>query len=266
MGLVTGEGDDYAILTDIEGIEDNYGDMDFKVAGTTEGITALQMDTKLRGISLDILAKALNQAREACLFILETMQQTISSSRPEVSRYAPRMHKMMIDPDKIGAVIGTGGKTIRSIIEKTTATVDIENDGTVLIGSSDEAAAQKAISIIESLTKDVEIGTTYTGKVTRLMPFGAFVEVLPGKDGMVHISELADYRVDKVEDVVKVGDELTVKVIDIDNMGKVRLSRRAVYEKPSEMSRDQISDTVSGDYPFKSQRAAHSPHHQPAQE
>ena len=266
MGLVTGENDNYAILTDIEGVEDAYGDMDFKVAGTTEGITALQMDIKLKSITLDILGKALDQAREARLFILEKMQQTISASRPEVSRYAPRIHKIMIDPDKIGAVIGTGGKTIRSIIEKTKATVDIENDGTVLIGSSDEAAAQKAISIIESLTKDVEIGTTYTGKVTRLMPFGAFVEVLPGKDGMVHISELADYRVDKVEDVVKVGDELTVKVIDIDNMGKVRLSRRAVYEKPSEMSRDQISDTVSGDYPFKSQRAAHSPHHQPAQE
>ncbi len=263
MGLITGENGNYAILTDIEGVEDAYGDMDFKVAGTTEGITALQLDIKLKSINLDILGKALNQAREARLFILEKMQQTISSSRPEISRYAPRIHKIMIDPDKIGAVIGTGGKTIRSIIEETKATVDIENDGTVLIGSSDEAAAQKAISIIESLTKDVEIGSTYTGKVTRLMPFGAFVEIIPGKDGMVHISELADYRVDKVEDIVKVGDELTVKVIDIDNMGKIRLSRRAVFEKLSETSEAQDRDTSAGDYPFKRQHDVRSPYTPP---
>jgi len=251
MGLVTGDNGNYAVLTDIEGIEDAYGDMDFKVAGTTEGITALQLDIKLKGVDLEILGKALEQAREARLFILGVMQQTISSSRPEVSRYAPRVYKMMIDPDKIGAVIGTGGKTIRSIIDETKTTIDIENDGTVLIGSLDEAATQKAISIIEGLTKDVEVGAIYTGKVTRLMTFGAFVEVLPGKEGLVHISELADYRVDKVEDIVKVGDEITVKVIDIDTMGKIKLSRRAVFEKLSEVSGAKLRDSLSTDYPFK---------------
>ena len=263
MGLVTGENDEYAILTDIEGAEDAYGDMDFKVAGTTEGITALQLDIKLRGISLEIIEKTLNQAREARLFILEAMQQPISSSRPEISRYAPRMHKLMVNPDKIGAIIGTGGKTIRSIIEETKTTIDIENDGTVLIGSDDEAAAQRAIEIIEGLTKDVEVGSIYTGKVTRLMTFGAFVEILPGKDGMVHISELADYRVSSVEDVVKVGDEITVKVIDIDSMGKVRLSRRAVSEKLSQVTEAKVSDSLSADYPFKKQNPVRSPHPRP---
>ncbi len=263
MGLVTGENDEYAILTDIEGAEDAYGDMDFKVAGTTEGITALQLDIKLKGISLEIIEKTLNQAREARLFILEAMQQTISSSRPEISRYAPRMHKLMVNPDKIGAIIGTGGKTIRSIIEETKTTIDIENDGTVLIGSDDEAAAQRAIEIIEGLTKDVEVGSIYTGKVTRLMTFGAFVEILPGKDGMVHISELADYRVSSVEDVVKVGDEITVKVIDIDSMGKVRLSRRAVSEKLSQVTEAKVSDSLSADYPFKKQNPVRSPHPRP---
>ena len=251
MGLITGDNDNYAILTDIEGVEDAYGDMDFKVAGTAEGITALQLDIKLKGVNPEILKQALNQAREARLFILEKMRQTISSSRSEFSPYAPRVHKLMIDPDKIGAVIGTGGKTIRSIIEETKATIDIGNDGTVLIGSLDETAAQKAISIIESLTKDVEVDSIYTGKVVRLMPFGAFVEILPGKEGMVHISELADYRVDKVEDIVTLGDEITVKVIDIDNMGKVRLSRRAVFEKPDQKISTQVEDSSSKDYPFK---------------
>jgi len=259
MGLITGDNDNYAILTDIEGVEDAYGDMDFKVAGTTEGITALQLDIKLKGINSEILRQALHQAREARLFILEKMQQTISSSRSEFSPYAPRVHKLKIDPDKIGAVIGTGGKTIRSIIDETKTTIDIENDGTVLIGSPDEAAAQKAIDIIESLTKDVEVNSIYTGKVTRLMTFGAFVEILPGKEGMVHISELADYRVDKVEDIVKVGDEITVKVIDIDNMGKVRLSRRAVFEKLDRVGGTQVRDSSSKDYPFK-KRMNHSSH------
>ncbi|MFC2016793.1 polyribonucleotide nucleotidyltransferase [Chloroflexota bacterium] len=259
MGLVVGDNGDCAILTDIEGIEDNYGDMDFKVAGTTEGITALQMDTKLKGVSLEILGKALNQAREARLFILETMRQTISSSRPEVSHYAPRMYKMMIDPDKIGSVIGTGGKTIRSIIEETKTTIDIQNDGTVLVGSPDEEAARKAIGIIENLTKDVEVGTIYTGKVARVMTFGAFVEILPGKEGLVHISELADYRVAKVEDIVKVGDEVMVKVTEIDNQGRINLSRRAVLDQPSQAPGAEAKDSLSTDYPFKRQGEAHSP-------
>ncbi len=263
MGLVTDEKGGNVILTDIEGIEDNYGDMDFKVAGTTEGITALQMDTKLRGISLEIVEKALNQAREARLFILDAMNQTISSSRPEVSRYAPRMHKITIDPDKIGSVIGTGGKTIRSIIDETKTTIDIDNDGTVLIGSPDEEAARKAIKIIEELTKDIEVGGIYTGKVTRLMSFGAFVEILPGKEGLVHISELADHRVDKVEDVVKVGDEITVQVTEIDNMGRVNLSRRAVFKKLSQVPGAGVGDSLSGDYPFKKRREVHSSPHPP---
>ena len=258
MGLVTRDNGDYVILTDIEGIEDNYGDMDFKIAGTTEGITALQMDTKLKGISLEILEKALNQAKEARLFILDVMQQTISSSRPEVSRYAPRMYKIMIDPDKIGSVIGTGGKTIRSIIEETKTTIDINNDGTVLIGSSDEEATRKAIEIIEGLTKEVEVGSIYTGKVTRLLNFGVMVEILPGKEGLVHISELADYRVAKVEDIVKVGDEITVKVIDIDNQGRINLSRRATFEKLSQVSGARVKDSLSTDYPFKKQREVRS--------
>ncbi|MFC1903869.1 polyribonucleotide nucleotidyltransferase [Chloroflexota bacterium] len=234
MGLVTGDDGKYVTLTDIEGFEDAFGDMDFKVAGTTEGITALQMDIKLKGVSLEIIEKIIAQSHEARFFILDKMNQTISASRPEVSRYAPRMYKMMIDQDKIGSVIGSGGKTIRSIIEETKTTIDINNDGLVLIGSPDEEAARKAMAIIEGLTKEIEIGTVYTGKVTRIFDFGAMVEILPGKEGLVHISELADYRVGKVEDVVKVGDEVTVKAINIDNMGRVNLSRRAMLENSSD--------------------------------
>jgi len=254
MGLITSEKGNYAILTDIEGVEDAYGDMDFKVAGTTEGITALQMDIKLKSIDLEILEKALFQAREARLFILEVMGQTINASRPELSRYAPQMIKITIDPDKIGSVIGAGGKTIRSIIEQTKATIDIGNDGTVIIGSPDKEAAQRAIEIIEALTKEVEVGSIYTGKVTRLMNFGAMVEILPGKEGLVHVSELAEHRVSRVEDEVKVGDEITVKVIEIDNMGRVNLSRRAVFEKPSREPGDRVNDSRNADYPFRTQR------------
>jgi polyribonucleotide nucleotidyltransferase len=187
------------------------------------------------------------------------MKQSIGTSRPEVSRYAPRMHKITIDPDKIGAVIGSGGKTIRAIIEETKTTIDISNDGTVLIGATDASAADKAIKIIEDLTKDVEVGDIYTGKVVRLMTFGAFVEILPGKDGLVHISELADYRVERVEDIVKVGDEITVKVIAIDNQGKVNLSRRALSENLSQSSDAKVGDSLSADYPFRSQRGTSSP-------
>jgi len=243
MGLVTGDDDKFVVLTDIEGLEDFNGDMDFKIAGTSEGITAIQMDTKLKGLSLEIVEKTLAQGREARLFILDKMNETISSSRSEVSPYAPRMTKIKIDPSKIGAVIGTGGKTIRSIIESTKASIDVSDDGTVVIGSPDMEATQKAIAIIEGLTKEVEVGTVYTGKVTRILDFGAMVEVLPGKEGLVHISELADYRVGKVEDVVKIGDEVMVKVINIDNMGRVNLSKRAVFAKEE--------DSPSADYPFK---------------
>jgi len=259
MGLVTGDKGDYAILTDIQGFEDAYGDMDFKVAGTADGITAIQLDTKLKGISLEIIEKTLSQARDARLSILETMNQTINSSRSGLSRYAPRMYKMMIDPEKIGAVIGTGGKTIRSIIDETKATINVENDGTVIIGSPDEEAARKAIEIIENLTKEVEVGSIYTGKVMRILDFGAFVEILPGKEGLVHISELADYRVSKVEDVVKVGDEITVKVIDIDHLGRINLSRRVVFEKQSQVPGARVEEPLSPDYPFRKQSEARPP-------
>jgi polyribonucleotide nucleotidyltransferase len=251
MGLVTGDDGKYVVLTDIQGIEDNYGDMDFKIAGTANGITAMQMDTKLKGVSLEVVAKTLPQARQARLFILEKMQQTISASRPELSKYAPRMYKITIDPDKIGAVIGTGGKTIRSIIEQTKTTIDIDNDGTVIIGSPNEEAARKAIDIIESLTKEVEVGAVYTGKVSRILNFGAMVEIAPGKDGLVHISELADYRVARVEDEVKIGDEVTVKVIGIDDMGRVNLSRRAVFDKSAQATGAGTQSSPSKDYPFK---------------
>lgn len=232
MGLITGENDEYVVLTDIEGLEDAFGDMDFKIAGTTEGVTAIQMDTKLKGVSLEVIERIIEQSKAARSLILSKMEEAITVSRPEVSRYAPRMHKIMIDPDKIGAVIGSGGKTIRSIIEETKTTIDVQNDGTVVIGATDETAVQKAIEIIEGLTKEIEIGSIYTGKVTRLLAFGAFVEILPGKEGMVHISELANYRVPTIEDEVAVGDEITVMVIKNDD-GKIGLSRKAVSEKSS---------------------------------
>ena len=243
MGLVTGNDEDYVVLTDIVGMEDAYGDMDFKAAGTTRGITALQLDIKLRRIDYGIMAEALSQAREARLEILGKMSLTISASRSELSPYAPRMYKMTIDQGKIGAVIGPGGKVIRSIIDETKTTIDIKNDGTVIVGSPNEEAAQKAIKIIENLTKEVEQGEIYTGKVTRLFNFGAMVEILPGKEGLVHISELADYHVPQVEDVVKVGDEVMVKVIGIDNSGRINLSCKAVSEGPSRLPGARIRNS-----------------------
>jgi polyribonucleotide nucleotidyltransferase len=235
MGLVMGKNNEYALLTDIQGIEDALGDMDFKVAGTADGITALQMDIKAKSIEYAIIEKGLNQAKEARLFILDKMKETISTSRPEISRYAPRLTKITVDPDKIRHVIGPGGKTIRSITSETKVTIDIDNDGTILIGSPSEEATQKAIKIIEELTRDVEVNSIYNGRVTRVTNFGAFVEILPGKEGLVHISELADYRAPSVEDVVKVGDEITVMVTEIDRMGRINLSRRAVLQKLSQV-------------------------------
>jgi len=256
MGLVTGEGGDYVILTDIEGMEDAYGDMDFKVAGTSQGITALQLDIKLKGVNEKILAEALEQARLARLEILGKMGQTISTSRSELSPYAPRMYEMTIDPNKIGSVIGPGGRTIRSIIDETKATIDVKSDGTIIIGSSTEEAAQKAIKIIEDLTREAKLGDIYTGKVTRLLNFGAMVEVLPGREGLVHISELADYHVAKVEDVVKVGDEIMVKVIEIDSQGRINLSRRAVLEGLSRLPGARVRDTLAPKYQGHNSRDA----------
>lgn len=229
MGLVS-EGDRYVVLTDIQGIEDALGDMDFKVTGTRTGITALQMDIKIRGLSYEILEKALAQAREGRLHILDKMLETISEPRPNLSPYAPRIITMQIDPEKIGKVIGPGGKTIRAIQEETGVRIDIEEDGTVFIASADGEASERAIQMVAQLTEEAEVGKIYTGKVVRTTDFGAFVEILPGTDGMVHISQLADYRVPSVEDVVRVGDEIMVMVIDIDSDGKIRLSRQAVLE------------------------------------
>lgn len=229
MGLIT-EGDRYAVLTDIQGIEDALGDMDFKVAGTRNGITALQMDIKIRGLKYEVLEKALAQAREGRLFILDRMLETIREPRPSLSPYAPRIITIQIDPEKIGKVIGPGGKTIRAIQDETNVKIDIEEDGTVYIASADGEASERAVQMVEALTEEAQIGKIYTGRVVRTTEFGAFVEILPGTDGMVHISQLADYRVPSVEDVVRVGDEIMVMVIDIDNEGKIRLSRQAVLE------------------------------------
>jgi polyribonucleotide nucleotidyltransferase len=245
MGLVTGEDRDHVVLTDIVGMEDAYGDMDFKVAGTARGLTALQLDIKLQGLDYGILAEALSQAREARLEILGKMALAISASRSELSPYAPRMYEITIDPSKIGSVIGPGGKVIRSIINETKTTIDVKNSGTVIVGSQSEEAAQKAIKMIEDLTREVEQGEVYTGKVTRLFNFGAMVEILPGKEGLVHISELANYHVPEVEDVVKVGDEIMVKVIGIDNSGRINLSRKAVFEGLSNLPGARVSDSAA---------------------
>jgi polyribonucleotide nucleotidyltransferase len=230
MGLVS-EGDRYAVLTDIAGQEDHYGDMDFKVAGSREGITALQMDIKIKGLRRDILERALEQAREGRFHILEKMSSALSSPRPNISRYAPRIFTIQIPRDRIRDVIGSGGKTIRSIIEATGCKIDVEDSGKVSITSADEAAAMKAIEIIESLTQEPEIGKVYTGKVRRVEAYGAFVEILPGQDGLVHISELAPYRVRQTTDVVKEGDEVTVKIIAVDPTGKIKLSRKQAMTK-----------------------------------
>jgi polyribonucleotide nucleotidyltransferase len=236
MGLLK-DGDDFAILTDIQGMEDHYGDMDFKVAGTKDGITAIQMDIKIKGINKEILKQALAQAREGRLFILGKMAEAIVEPRKELSPFAPRIITFEIDPDRIRDVIGPGGKMIRKIVEETGAEIDIEDDGRVFIAAVDVNAGTKAEEMIKRLTSDVEVGALYMGKVTRLMNFGAFVEVLPGKEGLVHISQLAKERVAKVEDVVNVGDEIMVKVVEIDKQGRVNLSRKAVLvgdEQPVE--------------------------------
>ncbi len=230
MGLVS-DGDRFAILTDIAGQEDHYGDMDFKVAGTREGITALQMDIKIKGLRREIVERALEQARVGRLHILERMAAALDKPRANISRYAPRIFTMQIPRDRIRDVIGSGGKTIRSIIEATGCKIDVEDSGKVSIASSDEAAALKAIEIIEGLTQEPEIGKIYRGKVRRVEAYGAFVEILPGQDGLVHISELAPYRVRQTTDVVKEGDEVTVKIIAVDPMGKIKLSRKQALSK-----------------------------------
>ncbi|WP_148867127.1 polyribonucleotide nucleotidyltransferase [Thermosediminibacter litoriperuensis] len=228
MGLIK-QDDKVTILSDIQGIEDFLGDMDFKVAGTSRGITAIQMDIKIKGIDAEILKNALEQAREGRLFILEKMLATISSPRPELSPYAPRIFTTVIDPDKIREVIGPGGKMINKIIAETGVKIDIEDDGRIYIAAPNEVAGEKALDMIKNITQDVEVGKIYLGKVLRITNFGAFVEILPGKEGLVHISKLAKGRVKKVEDVVKIGDEILVKVTDIDKQGRINLSHKDVF-------------------------------------
>ena len=226
MGLVK-EGDNYIILTDIAGVEDHYGDMDFKVAGTREGITALQMDIKIDGISKAIMEQALAQARQARMTILDVMDTTLAKPRANISSFAPRIFTIRINKDKIREVIGPGGKMIRSIIERTGCKIDVEDDGRIHIASVDEGSAKKAIEIIQEITAEAEPGKTYLGKVTRIANFGAFVEILPGLEGLLHISELAEHRVKEVQDEISEGEEILVKVIEVDG-DRVRLSRKAV--------------------------------------
>src|SRR5712692_8153795 len=230
MGLVTREGK-FAVLTDIQGVEDNLGDMDFKVAGTKDGITALQMDIKVQGLTHEILAQALEQAREARLFVLDKMLAVLPKPRTEMSDYAPRITTILINPDKIRDIIGPGGKMIRKITEETGAQIDVEDDGRVFIAAVDQEAGKKAIDWIKSLTDEVEVGKIYKGKVVRIMPFGAFVEVLPNQDGLVHISKLTDHRVERVEEVMNVGDEIVVKAVEVDSQGRLNLSRQAAIEE-----------------------------------
>ncbi|MBQ6229965.1 MAG: polyribonucleotide nucleotidyltransferase [Eubacterium sp.] len=225
-GLVTGEtDDDYVVLTDIQGLEDFFGDMDFKVAGTKEGITAIQMDIKIHGLTPDIIREAIRRTREARVYILdEVMLKCIPAPRPEVNDYAPKIEMMTVDPEKIGEIIGQKGKTINAIIDETGVKIDIDDDGKVSICGVDKAGIAKAIEIIHSIVDPIEVGKTYTGKVVRIMPFGAFVELSPNKDGMIHISKLDTKRVAKVEDVVNIGDVVRVKVLEVDRMGKISLS------------------------------------------
>ncbi len=233
VGLVTGEtDDDYLVLTDIQGLEDFFGDMDFKVAGTHKGITAIQMDIKIHGLTEQIIREAIARTREARVYILDqVMAPVISEPRKEVSPYAPKIRQIMINPEKIGDVIGKQGKVINKIIEDTGVQIDIEDDGSVSVCGTDAAMIDKAVKIIETIVNDVEPGQIFTGKVVRIINIGAFVELAPGKDGMIHISKLSQKRVAKVEDVVKVGDEVTVKVLEVDKMGRINLSMKDVEQK-----------------------------------
>jgi polyribonucleotide nucleotidyltransferase len=230
MGLVYEDGN-YAILTDILGSEDHLGDMDFKVAGTRRGITALQMDIKISGISKDLMKQALEQAREGRLFILDKMAEVINAPAQNISAYAPKIMTINVETDKIGLIIGPGGKTVRSIIEKSGAEVNIDDNGTITLSSKDEGAVKKAYDMICTMTEEVEVGKTYEGRVKRIMDFGAFIEILPGKEGLCHISQLDHKRVNKVTDVLKVGDTVTVKVRDIDAQGRINLSRKEVLPR-----------------------------------
>jgi polyribonucleotide nucleotidyltransferase len=232
MGLVMDEKTGkYAVLSDIAGAEDHYGDMDFKVAGTIEGITALQMDIKVDGITTEVMRKALDQARQGRLHILGKMREALPTPRQNISAFAPRIVTIRIPVDKIRDVIGPGGKMIRSIIERTGVKIDVEDDGRVNVASADGESAQKAISIIQELTATPELNKTYLGKIQRITDFGAFVEIMPGTDGLLHVSEIANHRVKDVRDELKEGEQILVKVINIDPTGKIRLSRKALLQQ-----------------------------------
>ncbi|MGA7296676.1 MAG: polyribonucleotide nucleotidyltransferase, partial [Rhodanobacteraceae bacterium] len=230
MGLVK-KGDDFVVLSDILGDEDHLGDMDFKVAGTSEGVSALQMDIKIDGITEEIMQAALGQARKGRLHILGEMAKALDTPREEMSEYAPRLLSIKIHPDKIREVIGKGGSTIRSITEETGATIDIDDDGTVVIASVNRQAAEAARKRVEQIVADVEPGQIYEGKIAKLMDFGAFVTILPGKDGLVHISQISDERVEKVSDKLSEGDTVKVKVLEVDKQGRIRLSMKAITEE-----------------------------------
>ena len=242
MGLIKDdETGNLAILTDIQGLEDFFGDMDFKVAGTRKGITAIQMDIKIKGINKEILTRALAQANKGRMFILDKMEAVLAEPRPNLSKYAPRIYQFTIDPEKIREVIGSGGKVINKIIADTGVKIDLEDDGRVFILSADEEAADKARAAIDAIVKDVEVGNVYLGKVVRIMNFGAFVELAPGKDGLVHISKLANEHVKKVEDVVNIGDEILVRVVEIDKQGRINLTRKGLLpgDKKGEAKREE---------------------------
>ncbi|MEG4840101.1 polyribonucleotide nucleotidyltransferase [Microcoleus sp. B9-D4] len=240
MGLIK-EGDEVRILTDIQAIEDFLGDMDFKVAGTDTGITALQMDMKIKGLPLDVIANAIRQAKPARLHILERMLASIDTPRKEMSPFAPRLLTLKIDPEFIGLVIGPGGKTIKAITEETGVKIDIEDDGTVTIAGNDSEKAQRAYNIVQGMTRKLNAGDVYVGRVTRIIPIGAFVEILPGKEGMIHISQLADYRVGKVEDELAVNDEVIVKVREIDNKGRINLTRLNIHPDEAVAAREALN-------------------------
>jgi polyribonucleotide nucleotidyltransferase len=235
MGLIK-EGNDFHVLTDILGDEDHQGDMDFKVAGTEDGITAIQMDIKIAGVTREVLEKALAQAREGRLHVLAEMGKALSKARPDLSPYAPRLTTIKVKPERIKDIIGPGGRVIKDIIAQTGCTIDVEDDGTVHVGSTDPEAAAMAINIIKELTQEAEVGKLYMSTVKKITDFGAFCEILPGTDGLLHISELSDKRVEKVTDILREGDEVLVKVVGIDRQGKIRLSRKeALGQQPEKV-------------------------------
>jgi len=241
MGLIKEE-DSISILTDIQGLEDHLGDMDFKVAGTRDGITALQMDMKISGITREVLEESLANAKEARMQILDLIEATIEKPREDISDYAPRLFTIDIDPEKVRDVIGSGGKTINKIIDETGVTIETEDDGHITVASTDGASGKKAIEMIHSIVTDPQVGDVYTGKVTKIMNFGAFVEIAIGKEGLLHISQIDHTRTDKVEDVLSVGDEVKVKVTEIDRQGRINLSRKALLEKPEREDKEDYKN------------------------